>query len=922
MNLFNLFATIALDSSEYDSGIKKASKSGESLASKLGSGLAKAGKAAATGLAAIGTAAGGAVAGLLALESSTEEYRIAMGKLNTAFEAAGYDAEIAQEAYRGFYAILGDTDTATEASQLLAKLADSEEDVAVWTDIAAGVAGTFGDSLPIEGLIEAANETAKVGEVTGSLADALNWAGISEDDFNAKLEACTSESERNQLIMDTLSGTYDEASDAFYRNNETLVESRENQARLNDSLAKIGESVATVKNALLEQFAPAIETVSTKIADFIAGIDVEQVINSMQGLINGFVELSPVVAGATAAIVAYKAASAISGVIDALRVATEGQTIAQAALNAVMNANPFVLAATAIAGVVTAIITLWNTNEDFRAAVEPIWEAIKNIFSKAWEGIKAIWDKVQPYFQAIWDGIMSVFSVVADVLSQYFSLAWDGIQAVWNTVTGYFSNIWNTIKGIFSAVKAVLSGDFEGAWEAIKGVFSGWADFFEGLWDDLTGVFSKAWDFFTGIGENIVKGLWNGISNMVGWLGKQVGGFIDNVKGWFTGKRGFDEHSPSKWAERVGAYVAEGLANGIEEEADEAQKAAEQMAKNVYDGLKEWADRTVKYENTSLNDQLDMWEAIQSQFIEGSKQYLDAEEEIFDLRQEIREEEKKAQEEAIKKEEERQKKIEEINQTILDIEQEYQNALSSRTKEIFNAYDLFAQIPERQAVAGEELISNLEDQIATMEEFYTGLETLEERGIGGGLLDEIREMGPSAVDQLSALLALSDEKLSEYAALYAEKQELANSVAIEELEGLREETDRKIKENMDELEALYDQRAPVVGRAFSEGLANGIRNGMSLVSAAAESVAKAAETAVRADSMNFGTANVDFSTSGLGQSSAGMINGLSAAIRSGRPSGSSTLNLMFPDGTRLASYELPFLIDVSKANGTPIYTPT
>ena len=147
------------------------------------SGLSKLGKVAGTALkgtvktvGGIATAAAGAVTGLLALESATEEYRVAQGKLNTAFEAAGYSTETAKQAYTEFYKILGDTDTATEASQLLAKLATNEEDVSTWTNIAAGVFGTFGDSLPIEGLIESANETAKVGQVTGVLADALNWA--------------------------------------------------------------------------------------------------------------------------------------------------------------------------------------------------------------------------------------------------------------------------------------------------------------------------------------------------------------------------------------------------------------------------------------------------------------------------------------------------------------------------------------------------------------------------------------------------------------------------------------------------------------------------------------------------------------------------------------------------------------------------
>ena len=163
------------------------------------------------------------VGALGGIAEKTEEYRIAQGKLNTAFEAAGHNAEQASRTYSAFYQILGDTDTATEASQLLAKLSSNGKDMIEWTTIAAGVAGTFGDSLPIEGLIESANETAKVGEVTGSLADALNWAGINEDDFNEKLAECTDESDRNQLIMETLSDTYDDASDAFYRNNKSLM---------------------------------------------------------------------------------------------------------------------------------------------------------------------------------------------------------------------------------------------------------------------------------------------------------------------------------------------------------------------------------------------------------------------------------------------------------------------------------------------------------------------------------------------------------------------------------------------------------------------------------------------------------------------------------------------------------------------------
>lgn len=203
------------------------------------------------------------------LDSATEDYRVAQGKLNTAFQAAGYSTKEAKETYQEFYKILGDTDTATEASQLLAKLADNQEDMQKWTKISAGAFGTFGDSLPIEGLIEASNETAKVGQVTGVLADALNWAGINEDEFNISLAACSDESERNKLIMETLSGTYGEASEVFYANNEQLIQHRENEIALQESTAKLGEVMGEFKDNILAKLAPHFVNAAEKGVEFI-----------------------------------------------------------------------------------------------------------------------------------------------------------------------------------------------------------------------------------------------------------------------------------------------------------------------------------------------------------------------------------------------------------------------------------------------------------------------------------------------------------------------------------------------------------------------------------------------------------------------------------------------------------------------------
>ena len=83
-----------------------------------------------------------------------------MGKVETAFESAGFTTEQAASTYEHFYGVLADEGQATEAASLLSKLAKNEEQLAEYTEIATGIYAEFGDSLPIEGLIEAANETA------------------------------------------------------------------------------------------------------------------------------------------------------------------------------------------------------------------------------------------------------------------------------------------------------------------------------------------------------------------------------------------------------------------------------------------------------------------------------------------------------------------------------------------------------------------------------------------------------------------------------------------------------------------------------------------------------------------------------------------------------------------------------------------
>lgn len=161
-----------------------------------------------------------------------------------------------------------------------------------------------------------------------------------------------------------------------------------------------------------------------------------------------FENLETVVVSLTAAMVAYKTASAISGIIDTLRKATEGQTIAQMLLNAVMNANPFVLVTTLVVGLAAAIVSLWNTNEGFRNAVISAWEAIKSAAETIFTAIANFFTETIPNaFQSMIDMIGERISAFIDIGKNVVENIKSGISKAWNGLVGWFNGLWNSLFG-------------------------------------------------------------------------------------------------------------------------------------------------------------------------------------------------------------------------------------------------------------------------------------------------------------------------------------------------------------------------------------------------------------------------------------------------------------------------------------------
>lgn len=201
-------------------------------------------------------AVGDAIIGIV---DDTEEYRKIMGTLEISSQQAGYTADETAEAYKRLHGVLGDTQTAATTLANLQAIGLSQSDLITLVDAATGAWATYGDSIPIDGLAEAINETIQTGEVTGVFADVLNWAGESEDDFNAKLEAANSTTERAQIVLDQLSSqNLPDAGQAWRDANGDLIDYNESQQNVDDAMAKLGERLAPVAAGIKNTFAGAV----------------------------------------------------------------------------------------------------------------------------------------------------------------------------------------------------------------------------------------------------------------------------------------------------------------------------------------------------------------------------------------------------------------------------------------------------------------------------------------------------------------------------------------------------------------------------------------------------------------------------------------------------------------------------------------
>ena len=571
--------------------LKKSKIDWESVGDTVG----KVGKAIGAGVAAMGAAIGAAAGAFLGLAESTREARVNMGKLETGFTTAGHSAEDAKKTYTELYGILGDDGQATEAAAHLAKLTKNEKELATWTDIATGVYATFGDSLPIENLTEAANETAKTGAITGGLADALNWAGVSEDEFQASLDKCSTEQERQALITKTLNGLYSDAAEKYREVNGDIIDAQKATASLNSAMAELGaiaEPIVTklkqLAAELLQQITPFVELIGNGLVGALTGAEgaAQQFTDGLLGMvtfaIQKLTEMLPTfinfafqmianIATGIAQALPTLVPSLVQLVADIVQVLIDNiPLLIDAALQLVtglaqgiINAIPVLVAAlptlitSLIDGLLSSIPQIIQAGIDLLTSlITALPEIIATIVAAIPEIINgiitALLENIPLIIQAGIDLLVALIQALPQIITTIVQAIPQIISGIVNALVQNIPQIIQAGVQLFVALIRNLPTIIAEIVKAVPQIVSGIVSAF----GSLVGEMVKA-------GANLLHGLWEGISSAAGWLWEKVSGWasslVDGIKNFFG------IHSPSTVFAEIGTNMGEGVGVGFGE---------------------------------------------------------------------------------------------------------------------------------------------------------------------------------------------------------------------------------------------------------------------------------------------------------------------------------------------------------------------
>ncbi len=870
--------------SEADDFGKKAEsnkKESDGLSGSFGGLKGKAGAVVTT----LGVAAGVVTAVGTAMKQAadeTREYREDMNRLDTAFKSAGQTTETARKTYKDFYVILGESDRSVEAVNHLAKFVKTEKEFAQWGDICAGVSATFGDSLPIEGLTEAANETAKTGKVTGVLADALNWAGISEDEFNEKLEGLNSEQERSQLITSTLSATYMEASNTFKTMNADVIANRDSAQRLTDIYAAFGGVVE-----------PAITWGQNLLADLGEGaLKTFGVIKDESALLTEEIHRMSEAQQESTAVIEEKTVHQLAEIETAkllydelVKLTDETGKVKDKdkeradfiigelneALGLEITRNGDVITSLGEVGQsIDQVIAKKQAQILMQGQEEEYAEAIKNVTQAQKDRDAALQALIEKQ-QVLQDLHAGNERLSVEEARAAFNLRNEiaGLQAEYDKAEATYSNYQNTIETQSQATKAAMEGDVEGVIRILDGqndaiqnataVATENADLQkqklgEAVWDaavSLQGAlqtyegnmsetnkkalentiaqYNDAKGKFEAAGGTMIDGIIVGLDGKTHTLTQKMKSIMDQAL-WAALTR-IDSHSPSRvYRDKVGKMMVEGIEVGIIEEGVQLEKEMDKLLKNLDLQRDTGAISEAEYYK-KLEEYRDEY------FTKGTEGWWEYTQKIIDFENDQLEEQKKvldkSKEEALKTFEDIAKGVEKNVQAVESSRDKFADKLAD-----FGTSSLFettTDIIRGGAKDGSDIkitrtnLTSLSDNIQKLRDYTTALKAVKAKGVPKGFFDMLRDMGvEEGTAFANAILATPDNELNAYLDDWTYIQEASKNTADEffgdDFAAEKEAAMQGMNNWMEGLPEDWKENGVLSAQSFGEGFAEEFEN--------------------------------------------------------------------------------------------------
>lgn len=503
---------------DMDNAGKKSSSFGDMLKANLSA-------SAITGFASSITGAiSGIISGLGQMVEESKEYQRIMGSLEISSEKAGYTAEETSAAYNELFGVLGDNQTAATTTANLQALGLAQSDLNTLIDGTIGAWATYGDSIPIDSLAEAINETVQTGTVTGTLADMLNWAGTSEDDFNEKLKACSTESERANLILQEMASQgLTQAGQAWQEQNAGLVAANNATALYQQNAAALSETIGPLFTAIQTAGAHLLGVLA-QIAgafDFTAiGQQITNLTTWFGGLVTS-VQSGQMTIGEAAneiyTAIYTKISEALSYIGENL------PNFLQSGLDVVMNIAD---------GVAQNLpLVLQGVTDLITGAITAIGENLPNFLTKGMEIVTNL-------VQGILDSLPEIISSAGEA------------------ALSFITEIGNNLPEILQKGLEMVGELVAGVIDSIPDIIDAAGDVVSNFWDEI-----KNTDWLQ-LGKDILTGIGNGITSAVGTVVNAArdaaGRIFDTVAGWFG------IHSPSTvMRDMIGKNMMYGWSEGI-----------------------------------------------------------------------------------------------------------------------------------------------------------------------------------------------------------------------------------------------------------------------------------------------------------------------------------------------------------------------